>query len=96
MNERTNESALGRFFKNKMAATPVDVGDEEPRDVRGPGVRVGGRTGETRRETAAAVDGTEEDHRRAVLRLDLQNKRPGGPDHADQWRSTLIPTRDMR
>lgn len=31
-----------------------------------------------------------------VLRLDLQNKRPAGPDPADQWRSTLIPTRDTR
>lgn len=33
---------------------------------------------------------------RRVLRLDLQNKRPAGPDPADQWRSTLIPTRDTR
>lgn len=82
-----------------MAAAPADVAQgrrSEKRDARGPGVRVGGGTGETRRETVAAVDGAEEDHRRAVLRLDLQNKRPGGPDHADQWRSTLIPTRDTR
>lgn len=81
-----------------MVAAPADVArgrrSERERDVRGPGVRVGG--GETRRETATAVDGAEEDHRRAVLRLDLQNKRPGGPDRADQWRSTLIPTRDTR
>lgn len=60
-------------------------GSEDGRE-EGKGGREGG--------TAAAVDGgksAEEDHRRAVLRLDLQNKRPGSPDHADQWRSTADP-----
>ena len=91
---RTNErkcALAGRFLKIKWRPRRSDVlpRGRKKRVKKGNEER-GGRRGE------GTGGGEREDHRRAVLRLDLQNKRPAGSDHADQWRSTLIPTRDTR